>query len=59
MIEQVEIIEPLTVLVTTSGLQGPPGPPGDMSSLIYDPRGIAADVFDAGHLTGNVDAGTF
>ncbi len=32
---------------------------GDMKSLIYDPRGIASDVYDAATLTGNLDAGVF
>lgn len=36
-----------------------PAGSGDMQSLIYDPRGVAADVFDAAHLTGNIDGGVF
>lgn len=36
-----------------------PAGTGDMQSLIYDPRGVASDVFDAAHLTGNIDGGVF
>jgi hypothetical protein len=32
---------------------------GDMQKLIYDPRGFEIDVFDLGHMTGVLDAGTF
>ncbi|MDD5330205.1 MAG: hypothetical protein PHX38_09385 [Sulfuricella sp.] len=43
--------------------QGPPGPPGtgsgDMQKLIYDPHGFEIDIFDLGHMTGTLDAGTF
>jgi len=44
------------------GAAAPPVPPaGDsyMRSLIYDPRGIAADTFDLAHLTGALDGGVF
>jgi hypothetical protein len=30
-----------------------------MSPLIYDPRGVRADIFSAEHLTGAIDGGTF
>jgi len=32
---------------------------GDMHSLIYDPQGVASNVFDAGNLFGNLDGGVF
>jgi hypothetical protein len=37
----------------------PPSGAGDMQSLIYDPRGIAADAFNLANLTGAVDGGVF
>jgi len=36
-----------------------PSGSGDMQSLIYDPRGIAADAFNLSNLTGNIDGGVF
>lgn len=57
---------PTTVLVQQIPGVGPPGPPGppgpgggDMYSLVYDPGGVAANVFDAANLSGVIDAGTF
>lgn len=39
--------------------QGVRGIPGDMASLIYDPTGRKANVFDAANMQGNLDGGTF
>jgi hypothetical protein len=50
--------EPTTVKVGVPGLPGPAGI-GDMQKLIYDPHGYEVDVFDLGHMTGTLDAGTF
>jgi hypothetical protein len=51
------------VIQARQGIPGPPGPPGtgsgDMQKLIYDPHGFEIDVFDLGHMTGTLDAGTF
>ena len=48
------------ILVTQVPGVGPPGPGGgDMYSLVYDPGGVAANVFDAANLSGVIDAGTF
>jgi hypothetical protein len=67
---KVVVKEPETVRISGAGalvtiaqavLPGPPGPPGvgDMQKLVYDPRGFELDVFDLGHMTGVLDAGTF
>jgi hypothetical protein len=50
--------EQTTVKVGVPGLPGPGGD-GDMKKLIYDPHGFEVDVFDLGHMTGTLDAGTF
>jgi hypothetical protein len=56
------LVSEIVVLVSDIE-QGPPGPPGigsgDMQKLIYDPHGFEIDVFDLGHMTGTLDAGTF
>jgi hypothetical protein len=63
MSDPIKIIvrEPEVVRVPNAVLPGPPGPPGegDMQKLVYDPRGFEIDVFDLGHMTGVLDAGTF
>jgi hypothetical protein len=60
MTDVVKIIvrEPAIVKVGVPGLPGPGGD-GDMKKLIYDPHGFEVDVFDLGHMTGTLDAGTF
>lgn len=45
-------------LTIEQGIRGAPGI-GDMQSLIYDPQGRRANVFDAANLAGNLDGGTF
>lgn len=37
----------------------PPSGTGDMQSLIYDPQGVAANVYNLANLSGNLDGGTF
>lgn len=37
----------------------PPAGTGDMQTLIYDPRGFAADAFNLSNLTGSIDGGVF
>ena len=55
----VEMASPASISAQVSqGVTGPPGE-GDMESLIYDPAGRKANVYDAGNLTGNIDGGTF
>lgn len=62
---QALIVRPLYGAGATGaqGPVGPQGPPGEaadaMSALIYDPRGVAADAFDAANLTGVIDGGVF
>jgi hypothetical protein len=55
---KIVVKEPTTVKVGVPGLPGPGGD-GDMKKLIYDPRNFEVDVFDLGHMTGTLDAGTF
>lgn len=51
----VAVQETITVTVSEQGGVGT----GDMQSLIYDPQGIAANVFNAANLYGYIDCGEF
>ncbi|WP_026199883.1 hypothetical protein [Lamprocystis purpurea] len=42
-----------------AGPMGPPGADGDMQAVLYDPRGVRADVFAAENLIGAIDGGVF
>jgi hypothetical protein len=56
----VTVFESVDRQVVFGGEQGLPGTgSGDMKKLIYDPHGFEIDVFDLGHMTGTLDAGTF